>query len=111
MGTFTSTWSTPTLTATFPSTQTFSTATVTGFTGTISAYTFSGGVSGGQYVILLLASGGAITITPLSGGGTTAINFNFSSNISVTSGKYAVMTVVYASSKYFVSCSAFNSSN
>jgi hypothetical protein len=111
MTTFTATWSNPTLTASpFPST-TFSTASVTAFTGTISAYNFSGGLTNGQYVIIIPASGGTITIIPPPTPSLNTINFNFSANITVSDGRSAIMTVVYDGAKYYVSCSAFNSSN
>ena len=108
MNTFSPTWSTPTLTATFPGTL-FATGSVTGFTGTISAYSFSSAITNGQYVIILTASGGAITITPLTSAAQTTYYFNFSSNITVNNTKYALMTVVYDGTRYYISCSAFNS--
>jgi len=109
MSSFSATFSSPTLSAVFPTTATFATATVTGFTGTISAFTFNGGVTNGQYVIIIPASGGAITITPLTTALQSTRYFNFSASVSVTSGKYAVMTVVFDGTRYYVSCSAFNS--
>jgi hypothetical protein len=108
MNTFTPTQSAGTLTAAFPTTL-FATGSVAGFTGTISAYSFTPGVSSGQYVIILTASGGTITITPLTSAAQSVYYFNFSSNITVNTGKYAVMTVVYDGTRYYISCSAFNS--
>ena len=108
MNTFTPTRATTTLTAAFPTTL-FATGSVTAFTGTISAYSFSSGVSSGQYVIILTASGGTITITPLTTALQSVYYFNFSGSITVTSGKYAVMTVISDSTRYYISCSAFNS--
>jgi hypothetical protein len=106
----TATYSSPTLSVTFPNVI-FATAILTGIVagGTISAYSFVGSpVTNGQYVIIIPATGGAVTITPL----TTSqplIYFNFSGTITVSSGKYAILTAVYDGTRYYVSCSAFNS--
>jgi hypothetical protein len=108
MNTFTPTWSTPTLTAAFPTTL-IATGSVTAFTVTISAYSFSSGVTNAQYFIILSASGGSITITPLTSAAQTVYYFNFSANITVNTNKYAIMTVIYDGTRYYISCNAFNS--
>jgi hypothetical protein len=106
MNTYTASYAPSTLTANFPS-SIFGTASVPFFTGTISSYTFNGGVQNGQYVIILNASGGTITVNPPSTGGTT-IYSNFSSSITVNTNRYGLLTVVYDGTRYYLSGSAFN---
>jgi hypothetical protein len=112
MNTFSpATYSSPNLSVTFPNVI-FATTTVTGITagGTISSYNFTGSpVINGQYVIIIPATGGTVTITPLTSAAQSLIYFNFSGSITVNSGFYAIMTAVYDGTRYYVSCSAFNS--
>jgi|LakMenEpi03Aug12_release.lakeMendotaPanAssembly.Ray.scaffolds.fasta_scaffold23926_6 hypothetical protein len=110
MNTFSPTFSLPnTLVADFGTNNLFATGTVTIPGGTISDYTFSNGLTNGQYVIIIVASGGSVTINPLTGNVQSTRYFNFSGSITVNSGKYAIMTVVRDSARYYISCSAFNS--
>jgi len=107
MNSFTPTYDSLTITANFLN-NVFGTGSLS-LTGnpTISNYDFIGAVSTGQYVIIIHASSGTVTISPLSSGQITYY-FNFSGNITVSIGKYAIMTAVYDGTRYYVSCSAFN---
>lgn len=106
MNAFTPTYSSPTITANFLG-NLFATGTVANVTGTISAYSFSGAVTTGQYVIIIQATGGTVTITPLSTGQTTYY-FDFSTSIIVNNTHYGIMRVNYDGTRYYISCSAFN---
>jgi len=106
MNAFTPTYSSPTITANFLG-NLFATGTVS-LTGTISAYSFSGAVTTGQYVIIIQATGGNVTISPLTSGGQTTYYFDFSTSITVNNTHYGIMRVNYDGTRYYISCSAFN---
>ena len=107
MNTFTSTWNTPTLNATFPS-GIFGTSTVSSFTGTISTYGFTGGVANGQYVIILPAVAGIITVNAPSLLSSPPVYTDFSSALTVSSGRRGILKVIYDGTSYYLSGSAFN---
>lgn len=68
--------------------------------------TFSGGRTGGQYVIYVSASGGTRTIaTTLTG---TANRTNYTSAISVTLNTTALLTITYDGTRYLIAGSAYN---
>jgi hypothetical protein len=96
MNTFTPTYATTTLTLPFTN-DNFATGvfTFTGTTNSVTALSISGGVVYGQYTIILINNGsGAVTITPTS---SVTQRFTFTT-ITVNASRYAILTVVYATS-------------
>ena len=95
-----------TLTADFGSVSTgIFTATLT---ANMTGIAFSGGRTGGQYVIYVSASGGTRTIasslTP-----TATTKTNYATAISVLTTSVAILTVTYDGTNYLIAGSAFNS--
>jgi hypothetical protein len=82
------------------------TLTFTGTTNTVSNIFVTNGVTNGQYVIGLTNSGsGALTVVPYNA---DPYHSNFASNITINAGKWGLVTCVYIGTKYFISCSSFN---
>jgi hypothetical protein len=107
MNTFTLALTGNKLSAIFPS-SIFGTSSVFDISKNITDYSFNGGITNGQYVIILRdSSSGAITIGPPISSGTTYYS-NFSSALTVSGGKYGILTVVYDGARYYLSGSAFN---
>jgi hypothetical protein len=69
---------------------------------------FSGGRTGGQYVIYVSASGGTRTIAP-SLTPTATTKTNYTTAISVLTTSVAILTVTYDGTNYLIAGSAFNS--
>lgn len=67
---------------------------------------FSNGVTGGQYVIYISASGGTRTIASTLGGTTNRTNYTTTLSLATTSS--AVMTVSYDGTRYLIACSIFS---
>jgi hypothetical protein len=67
---------------------------------------FSGGLTGGQYVIYATASGGTILINTSVGTGIYKINFTVA--VSVSTSSVALLTVTFNGANYLIACSAYN---
>ena len=110
MGSFTPTYSTPTLTLPFGS-NIFSTGTLT-FTGTtnsVTALSISGGVSGGQYTVYLYNNGSSTT-TITNGSTSSSQRYTFTS-ITINASRYAILSIVYNSTSpaaYLISGTPYN---
>jgi microcystin-dependent protein len=82
------------------------TFTFTGTTNTVSNIFVTNGVTNGQYVIGLTNNGsGALTVVPYNA---DPNHSNFASNITIHAGKWGLVTCVYIGTKYFISCTSFN---
>ena len=75
---------------------------------TITSYVFSNGVTAGQYMIYIKNnSSGNISLSVPSGAG-QSVNNGFTAAIILATTKYAIMTVTFYSSTYFINCNSYS---
>jgi hypothetical protein len=82
------------------------------FTATLNAnmtgISFSNGVTGGQYVIYVTASGGTRTIASTLSGTTNRTNYTASGAVSVATTATGIITITFDGTRYLIATSSYS---